>query len=108
MTSIIPVSSGSVDRRENRYAGRALARLDVQTEIDLARIDQAAELQAGRARAVVYVGKTAMQEVALISQLEMQLAMVVPMATSRLQAIGDVVALAAADVVSQTIRKVSR
>jgi len=52
--------------------------------------------------------KKAMQEVALVSQLEAQLSALVPMATGRLQAIGDMVALEAADVVSQTVRKVSR
>jgi hypothetical protein len=82
--------------------------VDYQTEIGLARIEQAAELQVGRVQAVGYVGKRALQEVALISQLEAQLSMVVPIATSRLQAIGDMVALEAADVVSQTVRRVSR
>jgi hypothetical protein len=49
-----------------------------------------------------------MQEIALLSQLEVQLSTVVPMATSRLQALGDIAALEAADVISQTVRKVSR
>jgi hypothetical protein len=107
MGNILPASSGS-NRRESRFAERALARVDYQTEIGLAQIEQAAELQVGRVQAVGYVGKRALQEVALISQLEAQLSMVVPIATSRLQAIGDMVAFEAADVVSQTVRRVSR
>jgi hypothetical protein len=58
--------------------------------------------------AVGYVGKKAMQEVALISQLEQQLSTLVPLATSRLQAIGDITALSAAEIVSDTVRKVNR
>jgi hypothetical protein len=108
MANLVPTSSGSVYRRESRYSRGAIARLDAQTEIGLARIEQAAELQAGRAGAVTYVAKRALQEVALISQLEAQLSMIIPMATSRLQALGDIAALEAADVVSQTVRRVSR
>ena len=107
MANLVPASSGYIERRESRYAGRALARLDTQTELGLARIDQAAELQAGRVGAVTYVAKRAMQEMALLSQVEVQLSTVVPMATSRLQALGDIAALEAADVISQTVRKVS-
>jgi hypothetical protein len=107
MSSLVPASGGYIEGRESRYARRALVRLDNQTEIGLAQIDQAAELQAGRVMAVTYVAKRAMQEVALLSQLEVQLSTVVPMATSRLQALGDMAALEAADVISQTVRKVS-
>jgi hypothetical protein len=107
-SDIVPAFGGSLTRRESRYAGRALARLDTQTEVGLARIDQAAELQAGMVGAVTYVAKRAMQEIALLSQLEAQLSTVVPLAASRLQALGDIAALEAADVISQTVRKVSR
>jgi hypothetical protein len=65
-------------------------------------------LQVARLAAVGYVGKKAMQEVALVSQLEGQLSALVPMATGRLQAIADMTALEAADVVSQTVRQVTR
>jgi hypothetical protein len=108
MANILPVSRGSFDRREGRFTSRALARIDAETEFGMARIEQAAELQSERVGAVTYVAKRAMQQIALISQLEAQLSMVVPMATSRLQALGDIAALEAADVVSQTVRKVSR
>jgi hypothetical protein len=94
--------------QEARAASRALARLESQTGFGLAKIEQAAELQVGCVQAIAYVGKRAMQEVALLSQMEANLAALVPMATSRLQAIGDMVALEAADVVASTVRKVSR
>jgi hypothetical protein len=107
-TDMVSAAGSGFDRREGRVMGRVLARVSLETDISVARIEQAAELQVGRVQAVAYVGKKAMQEVALVSQLEAQLATLVPMATGRLQAIGDMVALEAADVLSQTVRKVSR
>ena len=106
MSNIVPARGSSVARRESRYSGRALARIDSRTELGLAEIESQAELQAARVMAVGYVGKRAMHEVAMISQLEQQLATLVPMATGRLQAIGDMVALEAADVVADTVRRV--
>ena len=105
---IVPISANSVSRYSSRFASRAVARIEAQTEIELSEIEAQTELQAARVTAVAYVGERAMHEVAMISQLEQQLASLVPMATSRLQAIGDVVALAAAEVVVDTVRKVSR
>lgn len=107
-TEIVPAGGGGFDRRESRAIGRALARVGIDTNVGLARIEQAAELQVGRVQAVGYVGKKAMQEVALVSQLEAQLSTLVPMATGRLQAIGDMTALEAADIVASTVRRVTR
>ena len=89
-----------------RSTGRALGRIDGQTQLGLAQIDQAAELQSRRVDAIGYVGKRALHEVAMLSQLEQQLSALVPMATGRLQALGDMAALGMADVVSDTVRKV--
>jgi DNA-binding ferritin-like protein len=72
----------------------------------MARINQAADLQAERVAAVGYVGKRAMHEVAMLSQLEQQLSALVPMATARLQGMGDLSALAMAEVVGETVRRV--
>jgi hypothetical protein len=106
MSSIVPAGSSVLANRQSRCTGRALARIDSRTEVGLAEIESQAELQVGRVMAVTYVGKRAMQEVAMLSQLEGQLAALVPLATSRLQAIGDMVALEAAEVVADTVRRV--
>lgn len=106
MSNIVPAGSAGISPRQSRITGRALAWIDSQTEVGLAEIESQAELQVGRVMAVAYVGKRAMHEVAMLSQLEVQLATLVPMAISRLQAIGDMVALEAADVVSDTVRRV--
>jgi alpha-D-ribose 1-methylphosphonate 5-triphosphate synthase subunit PhnI len=108
MSNLVPAGTNYIATRQNRYKGRALARIDDQTDIGLAQIESQAELQVGRVMAVGYVGKRAMHEVALVSQLEQQLATLVPLATSRLQVLGDIVALEAADVVADTVRKVNR
>ncbi len=92
--------------RQSRRVGRELDRLDAQGQVQVAVIDHQAELQAARVQAIGYVGKRAMHEVALVSQLEQQLSALVPMATGRLQALGDMTALGMADVVSDTVRRV--
>src|ERR1700727_1837200 len=107
MPNIIPSGGAVPVGRGTRYAGRALSRIDDRVMVGLAEIEAEAELQATRVMAVSYVGKRAMHEVALLSQLEGQLATLVPMATSRLQAIGDMLALDMADVVGNTVRRVS-
>jgi hypothetical protein len=85
-----------------------VARLDSTRELGIAKIEAAAELEATKVMAVGYVGKKAMFEVAMVSQTEQQLATMVPLAASRLQAIGDMVAFSAAEVVADTLRRVSR
>lgn len=90
----------------NRQVARATRAERLRQGRELARIEVEAELQAFRVQAVGYVGKQAMHEVAMVSQLEQQLAELVPLATTRLQAIGDAVALAQAQVVTATYQKV--
>jgi hypothetical protein len=102
---MVPVG-GFVATRQARQIGRELSRLDGRGRLEMARIDQQADLQSERVSAIAYVGKRAMHEVAMLSQLEVQLGAIVPSATPRLQGIGDITALAMADVVSETIRKV--
>lgn len=97
---------GGLARRESRAVSRELSRLDAQGRVGMARINQAADLQAERVAAVGYVGKRAMHEVAMLSQLEQQLSALVPMAAPRLQGMGDLSALAMAEVVGETVRRV--
>jgi arginase family enzyme len=106
MSNIVPVSGSNLSSRGSRYAGRALARLDARTEIGIAQIESQAELQAARIMAIGYVGRRAMNEVAMISQLEQQLSEIVPSSAPRLRAIGDMVALAAAEIVASTVWRV--
>lgn len=93
-------------RPAHRRMQRELDRLDKNGQLEIARINQAADIQAERVAAVGYVGKVALREVAMLSQTEQQLASLVPMATGRLQGIADLAALALADVVAETTRRV--
>lgn len=105
MSEVVPFGGG-LARRESRAVSRELSRLDGRGRVELARINQQADLQAERLAAVGYVGKRAMHEVTMLSQLEVQLSALVPSAIPRLQGLGDLTALAMADVVSETVRRV--
>lgn len=106
MNELMPYRGG-LAARESRAVSRELARIEGRGRLEIARIDQEADLQAERLSAVAFVGKRAMHEVAMLSQLEVQLSAVVPSAMPRLQGLGDITALAMADVVAETVRKVS-
>lgn len=91
-----------------RRVGRGLSRLEGQSSLDVARIDHVAELQIAKVEAVAQIGVRAQQSVALVTQMEQQLTQTVPLAASRLQAIGDLTALALAEVVADTTWKLKK
>lgn len=108
MTDIIPVTGGVnsyVQKRQDRALSRQLSELDRRVVVGLARLEQQAQLQANKAHAVGYVGQQALQAVAMVSQLEVQLGQTVPAAVTRLQGVADMTALAIAQVVADTSRK---
>lgn len=115
MTSIQPYDGGgsltpgwSSSGRRARQIGRELAHIDARTAVGVARIEAAAELQAMKASAVAHVGRRAMQEIALVSQVETQLATAVPHASGRLATIADLTAIAMSDVVLESARRIGR
>lgn len=93
---------------EARRISRGLSRLAVETGLAVAGIEAKAELDAAVIDGIAYVGQRAMQDIALLTQMEQQLATAVPLAASRLQAIGDMTALGMADVVAGTARRLGR
>jgi hypothetical protein len=115
MSTIEPYSSASLTStsigprtRLARQASRALAEIDARTSVGLAGIEAAVELQAAKAHAVAYVGRAAMQDVALLSQVEQQLGQAVPHASGRLAAIADLTAVALSEVVVDTAHRIGR
>lgn len=88
--------------------GRAVARLQAQTQLGMARIAQQAALQVTRVEAVACVCRRGLFEAALVTQCEQSLAALVPLAAGRLQAIADVATLSIAEVISDTVRRVIR
>lgn len=87
--------------------GRAVARVLGGTELGLARLSGEAQLEQARLDALDAVAGRAMQGVAMVSQLEGQLSSMVPLAASRLQAIGDMHAFTVASEMAAFARRVS-
>jgi hypothetical protein len=87
---------------------RQIARMSVSTEVRIRSIENEADIQASKVEAVGYVGKRAMFVVGSVTQAEQQLGQMFPMAASRLQAIGDMAAFAAAEIVADTQMKLRR
>jgi hypothetical protein len=113
MSNIQPYEGGGLlpsfsNTRLARQTGRELAHIESRTAVGVARIEAAAELQALKASAVAHVGRRAMQEVAVLSQVETQLAQAVPHASGRLATIADLTAVAMSDVVLETARRIGR
>jgi hypothetical protein len=101
---IVPFAGAG--RRELRQISRNLTRLNGQGQFELARIDQEAELQSERIHAVGFVTSAAMREVALLAEMEQQLAALTPAAANVLQGINNIGAISMADILADTVRKV--
>lgn len=86
--------------------GRALTRLDVRTSLDAARTLAHAEVTGAQMDAVAALAQRAMQGVAFVSQVEQQLGQTVPLAVTRLQAIGDLAALGMGQILADTATQV--
>lgn len=94
--------------REDRQVGRELARLDAEARMSLARVEGAADVQTARVQGVAHVGRQALYAAAMITETEQQLCRTVPEAAGRLTAIADITALGLAEIVTDTVRQVSR
>lgn len=101
-------SLASLTPRRSRVVGRELTTIDAQTDVAIARLTASTDVEAAKVDGVGHVGKRAMWIVADVSQAEQQLGQLVPIAVSRLQAIGDVTAMAAAEIVADLSTKLRR
>jgi hypothetical protein len=99
---------GLFSRSEARTVRRELARLEAHAHAQLGRIEMETDLQSARVQGVTHVGRQAMQAAALLSELEGQLGQMVPEAQPRLRGMGDITALGLAEIVSDTVRRLSR
>lgn len=107
MSNLIP-SNPTRSPQRVRGVGRELTTIDAHTDLAIARVDSASDVEAAKVDAVGAVGKRAMWVVADVSQAEQQLGQLVPLAVSRLQAIGDVTAMTAAEIVADLSGKLRR
>jgi len=91
-----------------RRVQRELTTITTSTGLTTARLDARTEIETVRASGVAAVGQRAMQEVALLTKLERDLAETVPAAVARLTMIGDLTAIALGDVVLTAARRIGR
>ncbi len=107
MSTLTPYDQRPTIRRtEARQLARTLGSLEADVRLETTRIDAAADVQVCRAHAIGRVARSGMHEVALVSKVESCLATMVPLASGRLAAIGDMAALSIAEVVNDTERQV--
>ena len=112
MSNLVPRSSISLDHlglhpRDERSLVRHLSTIERSKAVGIAKLEAQAQVEATRIHAVGYVGQQAMQAVAMVSQMEGQLAQLCPLATTRLQGIADMTAFSIAQVVGEAARRLS-
>lgn len=94
-----------IPRREMR----AISRVQGATSLDIARIDRVEELQKARLQALGSVTRSAMFEAQIVSKIEIALSDTMPpLMVTRLRAIAEVGVIGMAEIVSDTVRQVSR
>jgi hypothetical protein len=109
MSELMPLGTeSSLSLRQARRAARQISAMEVDTELRLRRVEQAAEVEAGKVEAIGYVAKRGMFVVGSVTQTEQHVGQLVPMAASRLQAIGDMAAFAVTEVLADLQPKLRR
>jgi hypothetical protein len=93
---------------EQRRSGRALSRLAADTGIAIASTEARTEIEAAIVDGIAYIGTRAMQQVALVSQIEQSLAQAVPHASGRLATIADLAAVGMAEAAASAGRRIGR
>lgn len=86
---------------------RELSRLSDATELVGAEINAKTAIEVAKQDGLDIIAQRAMQGVAMVSQLELHLAQSVPIASGRLQLIGDIHAQASAQLVADAVRRLS-
>ncbi len=108
--NLIPVTSGMevMSLRQARSTGRQLARMNASTDMRIRMIENEADVHVAKVDAIGYVAERAMFSTATVTQVEQQLGQMFPMAVSRLQALADMHALAAVEIVADTRLRLRR
>ncbi len=106
MSNIQPYSgaSGLVPTR----VARQLARVNGGAAIESALLNAKADVELTKLEAIGAIAAMAQTQVAQLSRMETTLAQMVPEASGRIAAIGDVAAISMCEVVSNASRKISR
>lgn len=86
--------------------GRALNRVSNETSLSVAVIQAKTEIECTRVSGVSAVAATALNQTALLTQMEQSLAQSCPAASGRLAVIADLTAMTLADVVTTAARRI--
>lgn len=105
--SIVPSPSASGGRL-SRQTARELAAIDQSTELRSAVIAAAGEVQQAKIDAIARTGAYAMQQAALVAQVQQQLALAAPAASGDLDFIKTMTVIGMSQAVAGTAREVNR
>lgn len=94
--------------RLTRQTARDLGVINHSTEISIARVAAAGEIQQARIDAVARAGAFAMQQAALVSQMQQQLTLAAPAASGDLDFIKTMTVMGIGQIVADTSRAVNR
>lgn len=114
MSSIEPYTQSTFPSRPTtggrlaRQTARDLAAIDHGADITTARIAAAGEIQQVKVDAVARTGAYAMQQVALVAQMQQQLALAAPAASGDLDFIKTMTVVGVGQIVADTSRAVNR
>lgn len=114
MSSIEPYTQSTFPSRPTtggrlaRQTARALAAIDHGTDITTAQIAAAGEVQQVKVDTVARTGAYAMQQVALVAQMQQQLALAAPAASGDLDFIKTMTVMGVGQIVADTSRAVNR
>ncbi|HJQ00850.1 MAG TPA: hypothetical protein VJ851_04560 [Jatrophihabitans sp.] len=92
----------------SRKLARWLDELDEGTELRVAMARSCGDVGCAKVDAVLTVGQRGMQGVALLSEFEQLLAQTIPLATARLQGLGDLTTLSVGQIVTDTVDALRR
>jgi hypothetical protein len=101
-------SPSTAGGRLARQTARDLAAINHSTEISTARVAAVGEVQQARVDAVARTGAYAMQQVALLAQMQQQLALAAPAASGDLDFIKSMTTIGIGQVIADTSRAVNR
>jgi hypothetical protein len=98
----------SVSRSSTRLVGRTLARIDGNTNVDIARVEARAEVDTCKVDALTAVTQRGLQGAAYITSVEVALSEATPAAMGRLKLIADQSCMSLSGIVMDTASKLRR
>jgi hypothetical protein len=108
MTNIEQHRVAAPSRGLSRQVGRTLARIDGNTNVDIARVEARAEVDTCKVDALTAVTQRGLQGAAYITSVEVALSEATPAAMGRLKLIADQSCIALSGIVMDTASKLRR